>query len=196
MLPYTTTCTILTSEELIFRADTPPRKRLLLTTPRPSVRLERVLLLLLRDSQDPLWPIESIIVSLYDIRCPRRIVQLVRSLIIEVLRRGERRAYEHEACNDLVLAYHAYQLEAGARVTSLEDIRPYLTRTVVAAMAEAEASRVRKWYNSNGFLDQGHTNARDMLLLEFLNANLWTSKATEGVGGLTRWFEKIESGLH
>ncbi|GKE97079.1 hypothetical protein Tco_1581934 [Tanacetum coccineum] len=38
----------------ILEADTPPRKRLLLTAPRPGVRLGRVLLLLLRDIQDPL----------------------------------------------------------------------------------------------------------------------------------------------
>ncbi|GJU67690.1 reverse transcriptase domain-containing protein [Tanacetum coccineum] len=47
--------------------------------------------------------------------------------------------------------------------------RPKLTKGCFAAMAEAEASRVRNGYNSNDF------------------------KGTEGVVGLTRWFEKMES---
>ncbi|GKG23926.1 hypothetical protein Tco_0391962, partial [Tanacetum coccineum] len=41
-------------------ADTPPQKRLLLTTPRPGCEVgESSAALLLRDSQDLLWPIES-----------------------------------------------------------------------------------------------------------------------------------------
>ncbi|GJW66243.1 hypothetical protein Tco_0120667 [Tanacetum coccineum] len=41
-------------------ADIPPRKRLLLTPPHLGLRLGRVLLLLLLDSQDLLWPVGSI----------------------------------------------------------------------------------------------------------------------------------------
>ncbi|GJS61149.1 putative reverse transcriptase domain-containing protein [Tanacetum coccineum] len=66
-------------------------------------------------------------------------------------------------------------LEAGARDDTLEDtasrryrsfVLALIDRGVVAAMAEAEASRVRNGYDNNG---------------------------TEGVVGLTRWFEKMES---
>ncbi|GJZ02553.1 hypothetical protein Tco_0520514 [Tanacetum coccineum] len=97
-------------------ADMPPRKRLLLTTPRPGCKIRRVLLLLLRDSQDPLWPKDSAAVRAE----------------IEVLRR-ERLAYEQERIeNRQALARsEAYSwalearitdLEAGARDDTLEDI--------------------------------------------------------------------------
>ncbi|GJW04675.1 putative reverse transcriptase domain-containing protein [Tanacetum coccineum] len=48
-------------------------------------------------------------------------------------------------------------------------LQALIDQGVAAAMAEAEASRVRNGYNSNDF------------------------KGTEGVVGLTRWFEKMES---
>ncbi|GJX33174.1 putative reverse transcriptase domain-containing protein [Tanacetum coccineum] len=92
---------------------------------------------------------------------------------IEVLRR-ERLAYEQESIetHQALARSEAYSralearitaLEAGARVDTLEDTG------VVAAMAEAEASRVRNGYDNNDF------------------------KGTEGVVRVTRWFEKMES---
>ncbi|GJV56371.1 putative reverse transcriptase domain-containing protein [Tanacetum coccineum] len=64
---------------------------------------------------------------------------------------------------------------------------------VAAAMAEAEASRVRNSYNSNGSGPRPAQTARECSYSEFLKCKHLDFKGTEGVVGLTRWFEKIES---
>ncbi|GJR86895.1 putative reverse transcriptase domain-containing protein [Tanacetum coccineum] len=73
-----------------------------------------------------------------------------------------RHEWQRQAADDLAVQHimRTQALEAGARVDTLEDTG------VAAAMAKAEASRVRNGYNNNG---------------------------TKGVVRLTRWFEKIES---
>ncbi|GKB68508.1 reverse transcriptase domain-containing protein [Tanacetum coccineum] len=71
-------------------------------------------------------------------------------------------------------------------------LQALIDQGVAAAMAEAEASRVRNGYNSNGS-DQGqHKMLRNALTLILDNAK-FCFKGTEGVVGLTRWFEKMES---
>ncbi|GKB27382.1 hypothetical protein Tco_0866783 [Tanacetum coccineum] len=64
---------------------------------------------------------------------------------------------------------------------------------VSAAMAEAEASRVRNGYNSNGSGPKPAQTARECSYCEFLKCKPLDFKGTEGVVELTRWFEKIES---
>ncbi|GKD28058.1 putative reverse transcriptase domain-containing protein, partial [Tanacetum coccineum] len=64
---------------------------------------------------------------------------------------------------------------------------------VAAAMAEAEASRVRNGYNSNGSGPRPAQAARECSYSEFLKCKPLDFKGTEGVVGLTRWFEKMES---
>ncbi|GJU05043.1 hypothetical protein Tco_1121473 [Tanacetum coccineum] len=64
---------------------------------------------------------------------------------------------------------------------------------VAAAMAEAEASRVRNGYNSNGSGPRPAQTARECSYSEFLKCKPLDFKGTEGVVGLTRWFEKMES---
>ncbi|GJV99991.1 putative reverse transcriptase domain-containing protein [Tanacetum coccineum] len=58
-------------------------------------------------------------------------------------------------------------------------------------MAEAEASRLG-WHNSNGSPRPAQT-ARECSYSEFLKCKPLDFKGTEGVVGLTRWFEKMES---
>ncbi|GJS30835.1 putative reverse transcriptase domain-containing protein [Tanacetum coccineum] len=65
-------------------------------------------------------------------------------------------------------------------------LQALIDQGVAAAMAEAEASRVRNGYNSNGSGPRPAQAARECSYSEFL-------KCTEGVVGLTRWFEKMES---
>ncbi|GKB00983.1 putative reverse transcriptase domain-containing protein [Tanacetum coccineum] len=60
-------------------------------------------------------------------------------------------------------------------------------------MAEAEASRVRNGYNSNGSGPRPAQTARECSYSEFLKCKPLDFKGTEGVVGLTRWFEKMES---
>ncbi|GJX78275.1 putative reverse transcriptase domain-containing protein [Tanacetum coccineum] len=60
-------------------------------------------------------------------------------------------------------------------------------------MAEAEASRIRNGYNSNGSGPRPTQTPRECSYSEFLKCKPLDFKGTEGVIGLTRWFEKIES---
>ncbi|GJW57562.1 putative reverse transcriptase domain-containing protein [Tanacetum coccineum] len=78
-------------------------------------------------------------------------------------------------------------LEARARMDTLEDTG------VAAAMAEAEASRVRNGDDSNSSGPRPAQTARECSYSEFLKCKPLDFKGTEGVVGLTRWFEKMES---
>ncbi|GJS57221.1 putative reverse transcriptase domain-containing protein [Tanacetum coccineum] len=92
-------------------------------------------------------------------------------------------------------------LEAGARDDTLEDTASRRYRSFVlisypellAAMAEVEASRVRNGYNSNGSGPRPAQAVRECSYSEFLKCKPLDFKGTEGVVGLTRWFEKMES---
>ncbi|GJZ22753.1 putative reverse transcriptase domain-containing protein [Tanacetum coccineum] len=72
-------------------------------------------------------------------------------------------------------------------------LQALIDQGVVAAMAEAEASRVRNGYNSNGSGPRPAQTARECSYSEFLKCKPLDFKGTEGVVGLTRWFEKMES---
>ncbi|GKA96705.1 putative reverse transcriptase domain-containing protein [Tanacetum coccineum] len=60
-------------------------------------------------------------------------------------------------------------------------------------MAEAEANRVRNGYNNNGSGPRPAQAVRECSYSEFLKCKPLGFKGTEGVVGLTRWFEKMES---
>ncbi|GJZ59949.1 putative reverse transcriptase domain-containing protein [Tanacetum coccineum] len=60
-------------------------------------------------------------------------------------------------------------------------------------MAEAEANRVRNCYDSNGSVPRPAQAARACSYSEFLKCKPLDFKGIEGVVGLTRWFEKMES---
>ncbi|GJS45781.1 putative reverse transcriptase domain-containing protein [Tanacetum coccineum] len=59
-------------------------------------------------------------------------------------------------------------------------------------MAEAEASRVRNGYNSNGSGPRPAQAVRECCYSDFLKCKPLDFKGTEGVVGLTRWFDKME----
>ncbi|GJZ23346.1 hypothetical protein Tco_0560805 [Tanacetum coccineum] len=73
------------------------------------------------------------------------------------------------------------------------NIQALINQGVAAAMAEAEASRVRNGYDSNGSVPRPAQAARACSYSEFLKCKPLDFKGTEGVVGLTRWFEKMES---
>ncbi|GJZ40536.1 hypothetical protein Tco_0587099 [Tanacetum coccineum] len=115
-------------------ADTPPRKRLLLTTPRPECEVgEEFCCCAAEDSQNPLWPIDSITVFYQvDVRSRESSefysrhhdAQKDRAAVraeIEVLRR-ERLAYEQESMEtrQALARSEAYCRALEARVTVLE----------------------------------------------------------------------------
>ncbi|GJS83057.1 hypothetical protein Tco_0749598 [Tanacetum coccineum] len=72
-------------------------------------------------------------------------------------------------------------------------LQALINQGVAAAMAEAEASRVRNGYDSNGSVPRPAQAARACSYSEFLKCKPLDFKGTEGVIGLTRWFEKMES---
>ncbi|GKG01491.1 hypothetical protein Tco_0306196 [Tanacetum coccineum] len=72
-------------------------------------------------------------------------------------------------------------------------LQALIDQGVAAAMAEAEASRVRNGYNSNSSRPRPAQTARECSYSEFLKCKPLDFKGTKGVVGLTRWFEKIES---
>ncbi|GJW43450.1 putative reverse transcriptase domain-containing protein [Tanacetum coccineum] len=72
-------------------------------------------------------------------------------------------------------------------------LQALINQGVAAAMAEAEASKVRNGYGSNGSVPRPAQAARKCSYSEFLKCKPLDFKGTEGVVGLTRWFKKMES---
>ncbi|GJS00062.1 putative reverse transcriptase domain-containing protein [Tanacetum coccineum] len=72
-------------------------------------------------------------------------------------------------------------------------LQALINQGVAAAMAEAEASRVRNGDDSNSSGPRPAPTARECSYSEFLKCKPLDFKGTEGVVGLTRWFEKMES---
>ncbi|GJX76791.1 putative reverse transcriptase domain-containing protein [Tanacetum coccineum] len=72
-------------------------------------------------------------------------------------------------------------------------LQALINQGVAAAMAEAEASRVRNGYDSNGSRPRPAQAVRECSYSEFLKCKPLDFKGTEGVIRLTRWFEKMES---
>nr|GFB16589.1 hypothetical protein [Tanacetum cinerariifolium] len=80
------------------------------------------------------------------------------------------------------------QHEHAQRDVALED-----GDRVAVAMAEAEASRVRNGYGSNGSGPRLAQAVCECTYPDFLKCQPLNFKGTEGVVGLTQWFEKMES---
>nr|GEV34981.1 hypothetical protein [Tanacetum cinerariifolium] len=72
-------------------------------------------------------------------------------------------------------------------------LQDLINQGVVASMAEAEASRVRNSYDSNGSGPRLAQAVREWTYLDFLKCQPLNFKGTEAVVGLTQWFEKMES---
>ncbi|GJY03723.1 hypothetical protein Tco_0369663 [Tanacetum coccineum] len=72
-------------------------------------------------------------------------------------------------------------------------LQALINQGVAAAMAEAEASRVRNGDDSNSSGPRPAQAIRECSYSEFLKCKPLDFKGTEGVIGLTRWFEKMES---
>nr|GEY98824.1 hypothetical protein [Tanacetum cinerariifolium] len=172
-------------------ADTPPQKRLLLTAPKLGCEVG-------------------------ECSAATEDRATVRAKI-EVLRR-ERIAYEQESIQirEALAGSEAYSRTLEARVAVPWRLEHALThwRTLVAvprigydciyyadlinqgvapAMAEAEASRVRNGYDSNGSGPRLAQAVRECKYPYFLKCQPLNFKGTEGVVGLTQWFEKMES---
>nr|GFC60216.1 hypothetical protein [Tanacetum cinerariifolium] len=71
-------------------------------------------------------------------------------------------------------------------------LQALINQGVAAAMAEAEASRVRNGYGSNDSGPRLAQAVRECTYLDFLKCQPLNFKGTEGVVGLTQWFEKMK----
>nr|GEV34028.1 reverse transcriptase domain-containing protein [Tanacetum cinerariifolium] len=72
-------------------------------------------------------------------------------------------------------------------------LQALIDQGVATVMAEAEASRVRNGYGSNGSGPRLAQAVRECTYLDFLKCQPLNFKGTEGVIELTQWFEKMES---
>nr|GEY48567.1 putative reverse transcriptase domain-containing protein [Tanacetum cinerariifolium] len=72
-------------------------------------------------------------------------------------------------------------------------LQALIKQGVAAAMAEAEVSRVRNGYGSNGSGPRLAQGVRECTYPDFLKCQPLNLKGTEGVIGLTQWFEKMKS---
>ncbi|GJR93260.1 putative reverse transcriptase domain-containing protein [Tanacetum coccineum] len=72
-------------------------------------------------------------------------------------------------------------------------LQALIDQGVDAAMAEAEASRVRNGYDSNGSRPRPAQAVHECSYSDFLKCKPLDFKGTEGVVGLTRWFKKMKS---
>nr|GEZ47285.1 putative reverse transcriptase domain-containing protein [Tanacetum cinerariifolium] len=71
-------------------------------------------------------------------------------------------------------------------------LQDLINQGVAATMAEAEASRVRNGYGSNGSGPRLAQAVRECTYPDFLKCQPLNFKGTGGVVGLTQWFEKME----
>nr|GEW41118.1 hypothetical protein [Tanacetum cinerariifolium] len=184
------------------KANMQPRKRLLLTTPRLGCEVEEIAAAVARQPGPTMArSVDCSFVDTMETRFQhterRRITALEmvnmrdRAFVraeIEVLRR-ERLAYKQESIQtrEAMARSEAYSRALEARVVVLET-----QARVAAAMAEAEASRVRNGYDSNGSGPRLAQAVRECTYPDFLKCQPLNFKGTEGVVGLTQWFEKMK----
>ncbi|GJV74682.1 putative reverse transcriptase domain-containing protein [Tanacetum coccineum] len=80
-----------------------------------------------------------------------------------------------------------------ATITVTEaQLQALIDRGVATAMAEAESSRVRNSYDSNGSGPKPAQAVHECTYPDFLKCQPLNFKGTEGVVELTQWFEKME----
>ncbi|GJZ87026.1 hypothetical protein Tco_0658636 [Tanacetum coccineum] len=119
---YTTTAHPLPAD-LFPRADTPASKETTTYYPRPGSEMERLSAgCLLRDSQDPLWPIESII-SRQDLARSEAYSRTLEARITLLETEARRHEWQRQTADDLAVQHimRTQALEAGACVDTLED---------------------------------------------------------------------------
>nr|GFB16641.1 hypothetical protein [Tanacetum cinerariifolium] len=83
--------------------------------------------------------------------------------------------------------------EHAQRDVAPEDGDTLINQEVTAAMAKAEASRVRNGYGSNGSRPRLAQAVRECTYPDFLKCQPLNFKGTKGMIELTQWFEKMES---
>ncbi|GJX89435.1 putative reverse transcriptase domain-containing protein [Tanacetum coccineum] len=103
-----------------------------------------------------------------------------------------RHEWQRQDADDLVVQriMRTQALEAGARIDTLEDT---WIEKLAPKRTQAEAAGVRMAYKQLMVRTRPAQTARECSYSEFLKCKPLDFKGTEGVVGLTRWFEKMES---
>nr|GEY91299.1 hypothetical protein [Tanacetum cinerariifolium] len=142
-------------------ADTPPRKWLLLTAPRPGSEVGESSAAAAARQPGPTMARSKM--------APKRTTRLTK-----------------------VPPVTSAPIATTTTVTEAQ-LQALIDRGVVAAMAEVEASRVRNGYDNNGSGPRLAQAVRECTYPDFLKCQPLNFKGSEGVVGLTQWFEKMES---
>nr|GEY86213.1 retrotransposon protein, putative, Ty3-gypsy subclass [Tanacetum cinerariifolium] len=172
----------------ILEADTPPRKRLLLTASRPGCEVGKSSAAAAARQPGPTMA-RSVDCSFVDTMETR-------------FRDTERR---------MMTALDMFNMRSVTRSTQVPPVTPAPTATtttiteaqlhvsinqgVGAAMVEVEASRVRNGYDSNGSGPRLAQAVCECTYPDFLKCQPLNFKGTEGVVGVTQWVEKYIDGL-
>nr|GEY23560.1 reverse transcriptase domain-containing protein [Tanacetum cinerariifolium] len=158
-------------------ADIPPQKRRLLTAPRPGCEVGESSAAAGRQPGPTMaCSVDCSFVSTMETRfrdTERRMMTALEMVNMRV-------SYQRQTVDDLAVQHNmpTQTLEAGARIDTLED---------------TEASRVRNGYDNNGSGPRLAQAVRECANLDFLKCQPLNFKGSEGVVGLTQWFEKMES---
>nr|GFB20267.1 hypothetical protein [Tanacetum cinerariifolium] len=178
-------------------ADTPPRNRPLLATPRPGCEVK-----------------ES------SAAAARRALE-ARVAVLET--HACRLEWQRQAADDLVVQYimRTQALEAGARDDTLEDTGDHCTKQIIQIMARTRRGQTtptkpnnitpksvqtmvdQAFLRNSGSGDGSHSShaenprnmhiARPCYYADFMKLRPLNFKGTEGAVGFTRWIEKMES---
>nr|GEV08946.1 hypothetical protein [Tanacetum cinerariifolium] len=206
-------------------ADTPPRKRLLLTAPRPRCKVGESSDAAAARQPGPTMA-RSVDCSFADIMETRfrdterrmmtalEMVNMRVSYQVDVRSRESSEFYSrhHNAQEDRAAVRAEIEKMAPKRTTRSTKVPPVtpaptattttvteaqlqnlINQGVAAAIAEEEASRVRNGYDSNSSGPRLAQVVRECTYPDFLKCQPLNFKGTEGVVGLTQWFEKMES---
>nr|GEU82090.1 putative reverse transcriptase domain-containing protein [Tanacetum cinerariifolium] len=179
-------------------ADTPPRKRLLLIAPRPGCEVGESSAVAVRQPGPTMA--RSVDVrsressEFYSRHHDAQKDRVAVKAEIEVLRREREsclRKMDQREPQGQHKFYRSHQPQQ--QTPQLTQLQALIDRGVAAAMAKAEASIVRNGYDSNGSGLRLAQAVHECTYLDFLKCQPLNFKGTEGVVGLTQWFEKIES---
>nr|GFA52243.1 hypothetical protein [Tanacetum cinerariifolium] len=173
-------------------ADTPPKKRLLLTAPRPGESLE--FYSRHHDAQKDRAAVRAEIERQtsddFAVQYIMRTQALEAGARIDILEDTENGTKENHKVNTSPPVTPAPT--ATTTTVTEAQLQALIDQGVDTAMAEAETSRVRNGYDSNGLGPRLAQVVRECTYPYFLKCQPLNFKGTEGVVGLTQWFEKME----
>nr|GEW90169.1 hypothetical protein [Tanacetum cinerariifolium] len=178
-------------------ADTPPRKRLLLTTPRPGYTMETRFRDTEKRMMTALEMVNTRVSYQVDVRSKESLEFYSRHHDAQKDRGVVRAEIEKMAPKRTTRSTQVPPITPAPTATTTTvteaQLQALIDQGVAAAMADAEASRVRNGYESNGSGPSLSQAVRECTYPDFLKCQPLNFKGTEGVVGLTQWFEKIES---